>query len=174
MIECWERDKGDIRSMIIDTTLIFFGSLCMLTGIIGCFLPVLPGPPASYLGLLLLHFTSQYSFSTRLLLLYAALTIIVTIMDYLIPVFGAKKFRGSKYGIWGGSIGLIIGLIFFPPLGIVIGPVLGAFLGEFLSGKRMQKALKSALGSILGFLMGTAVNLTLSLVMTYYFLRMLI
>lgn len=142
----------------------------MVAGIVGCILPVLPGPPISYAGLVLLQFTSRHPFSTRFLLMFAALTILITVLDYIIPIYGTKKLQGTKYGILGSAIGLLIGLIFFPPFGIIICPMLGAFLGELVTGKKADRAIRSALGSLLGFLTGTAIKLVVSIVMAYYFI----
>lgn len=141
----------------------------MVIGIIGCLIPVLPGPPISYAGLLLLQLTSKHPFSTRFLIIYGILTVFVFVVDYVIPVYGTKKLQGSKYGIWGSAIGLIIGILFFLPFGIIVGPLLGAFLGELVTGKDIARALKSAMGSFVGFLAGTAMKLVLSITMAYYF-----
>jgi len=156
---------------MIDTVLIVLGGICMIAGLIGCFLPVLPGPPISYVGLLLLHLTSKYSFSTKFLFLYAVLTIVVTVVDYILPAYTTKKARGSKYGIWGSTAGMVIGLIFFPPFGVIIGPVLGAFVGEVVTGKNAGQAMTAAVGSFLGFLAGTGIKLVVSGMMTYYFFK---
>lgn len=154
---------------MIDTVLIILGGICMVIGIIGCLIPVLPGPPISYAGLLLLQLTSKHPFSTRFLIIYGILTVFVFVVDYVIPVYGTKKLQGSKYGIWGSAIGLIIGILFFLPFGIIVGPLLGAFLGELVTGKDIARALKSAMGSFVGFLVGTAMKLVLSITMAYYF-----
>ncbi len=150
------------------------GGLCIAAGIIGSFVPFLPGPPVSYLGLLLVHFTSRHPFSKEFLLIYAALTVLVVVLDNLIPVYGTKRFRGSSYGTWGSAIGLVAGLLFFPPAGIVIGPVIGAFLGELIRGRGAGQALRSAMGSFVGFLAGTAIKVALSLVMAYQFIRVVL
>ncbi|MEJ2697479.1 MAG: DUF456 domain-containing protein [Candidatus Sulfobium sp.] len=147
------------------------GGLCIAAGIIGSLVPLLPGPPVSYLGLLLMHFTSRHPFTTEFLLIYAVLTILVVVLDNLIPVYGTKKFRGSSYGTWGSALGLVAGLLFFPPFGIIIGPVIGAFLGELVRGGGGRQALRSAVGSFIGFLAGTAIKVVLSLVMAYHFIR---
>jgi uncharacterized protein YqgC (DUF456 family) len=104
------------------------------------------------------------------LLVFAILTILVTILDYLIPLLGTKTLKGTKYGIWGSAIGLLAGVILFPLVGIIIGPLIGAFLGEIISGKQLDKALKSSIGSFLGFMTGTAVKLALSFAMAYFFI----
>jgi len=153
-----------------DTVLIIAGAVCMISGILGCFLPVLPGPLLGYTALLLLHFTSRYDFSTRLLIIFAILTVIVSLLDYFIPVFGAKKFNASKYGIWGSVIGLVLGIFVFPPFGIIFGPVIGALTGELVAGKKTEHAVKVAAGAFIGFVTGTGLKLVLCLVMTYYFL----
>lgn len=152
-----------------DLVLVIAGGVCIFLGLLGSVLPALPGPPLSYLGLLLLQFTSREPFSGRFLLLYALLTILAAVLDYIIPVVGAKGLQGSKYGIWGSAFGLIAGLMLFPPLGILIGPLIGAFLGELLGGKEIGTAARSALGSLLGILAGTALKVILSLVMAYHF-----
>ena len=155
---------------MIDTVLMILSGICIVVGIMGCILPVLPGPPVSYAGLILLQLTSRHPFTIVFLIMFATLTILVTILDYVIPVYGTKKLQGSKYGIWGSAVGLFIGLIFFSLPGIIIGPLLGAFLGELISGKKPDKAVRSSLGSLLGFLVGTAIKLIVSLVMAYYFI----
>ena len=158
----------------MEIAVITLASILMVVGIIGSIAPVIPGPPLSYIGLLLLQLLEAAPFSTRFLIIFAVLTVLVTALDYLIPVYGTKRFGASKYGIWGSTIGLIIGIFIFPPFGIIIGPFAGAFIGEMVSGKEINAALKSGLGSFLGFLTGTFMKFALSLVMTFYFVKALI
>ena len=94
----------------------------------------------------------------------------MTAIDYLIPAYGTKKLGGSKRGMWGSVAGLIIGMIFFPPLGIIIGPLLGAFLGELSAGKDSNKAFISAVGSFLGLLFGIILKLIVSGYLAYYYI----
>ena len=150
------------------------GSALMILGIIGCFLPVIPGPPTSFIGLLLLHFSKYAEFSFDFLLVMGAIAVIVTIMDYIVPIWGTKKFGGSKAGMWGAAIGLVLGLIFFPPLGIIVGPFAGAVIGEALTGKDAASSFKAGLGSLLGLMIGIGLKLAASIVMTYYFIKELI
>lgn len=158
----------------MDTALIIIGGLFIAAGIFGSLVPFLPGPPLAYLGLLIVHFTSRHPFSTEFLLIYAALTILVIVLDNLIPVYGTKRLKASNYGTWGSALGLVAGLLFFPPLGIVIGPILGAFLGELIHGGGARQAFRSAKGSFIGFLAGTAIKVALSLVMAYQFIRIVL
>jgi len=156
--------------MALDITLITLAGILIIAGTVGCILPIIPGPPLSYSGLLLLQFSSKQPFTSTFLIIYAALTVLVLILDYVIPIYGTKKFEGSKYGIWGSTIGMILGLIFLFPIGIIIGPMAGAFSGEIISGKPKKQAFKSALGSLIGFLAGASIKFVLTISMAYYFI----
>lgn len=144
----------------------------MILGVAGSLLPVLPGPPLSYLGLIAIHLTTKVDFSSKFLIWWGVITILVSILDYVIPMWGTKYFGGSKYGIWGSMLGLLAGL-FIPPVGIIIGPFIGAVAGEMFAGNK-QNALKAGFGSFIGFLAGTVVKLLVSLIMLYYFIDALI
>ena len=153
----------------LDIVLILGGVILLIVGFIGCFIPVLPGPPLTYIGLLLLQLSSNPPFSTEFMLFWLFITIVVTVLDYVIPILGTKKLGGSKWGIIGSGVGLVVGIFFFPPFGLIIGPALGAWIGELSTGKSGEVALKAALGSFLGFIAGTFIKLISSLIMSYYF-----
>jgi uncharacterized protein YqgC (DUF456 family) len=158
----------------MDYFLIGLGILLMISGIVGCVLPFIPGPPLNFLGLVLLHLTSGFQFSTNFLILWGIITAVVYGLDLVIPVWGTKKFGGSNRGIWGSIIGLIAGMFFFPPFGIIIGPFAGAVIGEITAGKESKAALKSGFGSFVGFITGTLLKLIVSGIMTWYFVKELI
>jgi hypothetical protein len=158
----------------MDYFLIIVGILFALTGILGCFLPFLPGPPLNYIALLLLHFTSIHQFTTKFLVIWAIIAAVVVLLDYLIPVWGTKKFGGSKQGVWGSVIGLVAGLFIFPPFGIIIFPFAGAVVGELIAGKDTGSALKAGFGSFVGFLTGTILKLIVSGMMTWHFFSKII
>ena len=142
----------------------------MVLGIIGCLVPVLPGPPFSFLGLMLLHFSRFGNFSNSTLIVLGAIAIIVTLLDYILPVWGTKRLGGSKYGTRGATVGLIIGL-FLGPLGIILGPLIGAFVGEMIFKDDLSYAFKAGFGSLLSFLTGIGLKLAASFVITFYFVR---
>jgi len=156
-----------------DYVLLILGIILMILGIIGCLVPVLPGPPISYLGLIMLHVTRFGQFSTTVLVSLAAVAIVVTILDYIVPIWGTRKFGGSKYGMRGATVGLIIGL-FLGPVGIIVGPLLGAIVGELIFKDDMKYAIKAGFGSLLGFLTGIGLKLAASFVITFYFVKELV
>lgn len=145
------------------------GGILMLAGIIGCLLPLIPGPPLSFSGLLLLQLRETAPFTSKFLIIWAVIVIAITVLDYLVPIYGTKRFGGTKYGLWGCTIGLIAGF-WFGPIGIIAEPFLGALLGEWLGNRNSDQALKAAIGSFVGFLVGTVIKLIASGVMTYYFI----
>ena len=137
----------------MDVLLVSFGFLFIIIGLLGSFLPILPGPSISWLGLALLYFTDAVPANYWILGSALIITIILSILDYIIPSQGTKKFGGSSYGIWGTNIGLVIGIITPIPFGFLIGPFLGALIGELIYDyKDHKRALKAAAGSFMGFL----------------------
>ena len=113
----------------------------MLVGIAGSFLPVLPGPPLSYAALWVMQLRSDPPFTLTFLLIMLGVTLLVTALDYWVPIYGTKRFGGTKYGVWGCTIGLVAGL-FFPPWGIILGPFVGALLGELAGNAKRTTRLR--------------------------------
>jgi uncharacterized protein YqgC (DUF456 family) len=153
-----------------DYLLLILGIILMLIGIVGCLVPVLPGPPLSFLGLILLHASKFGNFTPTTLIALGAITVVVTILDYIVPIWGTKRFGGSKYGTRGATVGLIVGL-FLGPVGIIIGPLLGAIVGELIFKDDMGYAIRAGFGSLIGFLTGIGLKLAASFVMTFYFVK---
>ncbi len=157
----------------MDIVLIILGAICLLVGLAGCILPVLPGVPVAYASLWLLHATNKVQFGWRFLLVWGVVTVVVQILDAVVPVWGTKVMGGSKAGVWGSTIGLVAGL-FLGPWGIVFGPFVGAVAGEILAnrsenGMSLGQALKAGTGSFVGLLTGTVLKLTCVGLMIYYF-----
>lgn len=152
--------------MFLSYFLILIGFLLLFGGLLGCFLPIIPGPPLSFGGMLLIHFSDFADMTDNFLYWWAAITVFVTALDYVVPVYGSKRLGGSKYGMIGASIGLVAGL-FFPPFGLILGPLLGAFVGELSAGQN-KNAMKSALGTFVGFLVGILIKCIACIFMIYY------
>ena len=89
----------------MDIVMVVMGAILVLLGILGGFLPVLPGPPLGFAGLLLLHFTSLAEFSVTFLVVMGVIVLLVSILDYLVPILGAKRFGGSRLGVVGWVVG---------------------------------------------------------------------
>jgi len=156
------------------TFLIFLGVVFIIIGIVGCIIPGVAGPPFSFLALICLSIVKKWEpFSVKLLIILGILTVIVQILDYLLPAVGAKKFGASKYGFWGAIIGMLLGIIFVPPIGMIIGAFLGAIFGEIIAGKEASKALRAGWGVFVGVMVGMVLKLILAGVMTFYFFKAL-
>jgi len=158
--------------------------LFLIIGLLGSIVPALPGPPLSFVGLLVLQWSGYGNFSPTFLWSWAAIAAAVTILDNILPVWMTKQFGGSRMAVIGSVLGIIAGMLFFAPYGLIFGPFLGALAGELIN-IRIQagrgeindaesgiagfaKALKVALGAFLAFILGTGAKLIISLIMIYY------
>ncbi|MDR1780044.1 MAG: DUF456 domain-containing protein [Tannerella sp.] len=147
--------------MAFDIILIVLASVLLLLGLVGSIVPGLAGPPLSYAGLLLIHFTSRAQFTVSQLVWWLALTLLTIIFDYLMPALGVRKWNGSRWGNWGCIIGTVAGCFIFPPWGVIVGPFAGAVLGEMLIARRdVHTAIRAGFGAFVGFLFGTVFKLT--------------
>ena len=131
--------------------MVILAAVFLFVGLLGCILPMLPGPPLAYAGMLLLHLTDKVQFTTGQLLVWLLVVVATVVLDYVTPLLGSKYSGGSKWGERGCIIGTVVGL-FFAPWGIIIGPFVGAVVGDLLGDKELSQALKSGFGSFLGFL----------------------
>lgn len=155
----------------MDVFLLILGGCLMLVGLVGSFLPILPGPFTGWLGLLVLHLTNAISMNWTFLGVTLGISLLIWILDYIIPAMGTKKFGGSKSGAIGTTIGLLVGLFSPIPLGFIIGAFVGAFIGEMMyNSKDIQRALKASLGSLLGFLFSTTVKFLVSMAFLVLFI----
>lgn len=152
--------------------LIILGLLCALAGIVGCILPIIPGPPISFLALILLSLAKNWEpFSPTFLFIMGGLAVVVTILDYVVPVVGARRYGASKLGIWISMMGMLIGVLFFPPWGMLVGAFVGALAGELLAGKEGRKSLQAAWGAFVGNVVGLGFKLAYCGAIIFFFVK---
>ena len=158
----------------MDIVLIVFSVILLLVGIVGTVVPIIPGVPMCWLGLLILKFVSwtQDAISWTTLIALGVLTLIITVLDNLLPLWGTRQMGGNKTVVWGATIGLIVGL-FFMPLGIIFGPFVGAFVGGIVSGSKILSATKHATGAFIGFIVGMMLKFGVVVVILFFYVRAL-
>jgi uncharacterized protein YqgC (DUF456 family) len=155
--------------------LIVLGALLQLVGLVGCVLPWLAGPPFNFAGLILLSVAKDWKpFSPKFLIIMGVLTALTLVLDYVMPLAGARRFGASKRGFWGAFVGMLVGAFAFPPFGLVLGAFIGAVFGELSAGKEQSSALRAGWGVFVGMMAAMAVKLIVSGVMTFYFIRALL
>ena len=151
----------------MDWFIIILGILLCVVAIGGSLLPLLPGPPFAFLGLLLQQARDPNPFSWKFIFIWGFIVLLALILDYFIPIWGTKKFGGTKYGIWGCTLGFLAAF-WLGPWGVILGPMAGAFLGELLAKQNSTHALKAAFGAFLGFMVGSFLKLLVCFFMLYY------
>lgn len=154
----------------MDWMLIILGILLVLAGLAGSLLPVLPGPPLAFIGLLLQQWRDPPAFSHRFLWISALLVVGLLALDWIIPVWSTRRWGGSRYGMWGCTLGFILAF-WMGPWGIIIGPLAGAFLAEWLAHSDTSRAFSAAWGSFVGFLLGSLMKIIACLLALYYILH---
>jgi hypothetical protein len=156
----------------MDILLSIFALLLSAIGIIGCVVPVIPGPVLSYVGLLCAYGCSYSTCSANILWLWALITLAVTVMDYLLPGYMTRIFGGTRSGSRGATVGVLVGLLVGGLVGVIVGPFVGAVAGELLhDSTRPGRALKVGCGSFLSFIVGTGVKLVVCVQMLLLVLR---
>lgn len=154
----------------MEIALLIVAGIMMLIGIIGCIIPGLPGTPLAYIGLWIAQATEHVDFSWQFLLIWGIVTVVVSALDYIVPAWGTKQYGGSKYGVWGSTIGVFVGLC-GGIMGVIIGPLVGAIIGELIGGKELAQALRAGWGSFVGIFFGTVLKLICCGLMTVALLQ---
>ena len=159
--------------------LIILAIILALVGILGSIVPGLAGPPFSWAALLLIHLSPAAQFSPTFLIVTAVVAVVITLLDYIVPSWSTKHHGGSKAGVWGCNIGLVISIVGLPfgpqgLLGVIIWPFVGALVGELVGGKQSREALRAAWGAFLGFLTGTGLKLAFAIVAVFFIVKEII
>lgn len=142
----------------MDTLYIILALVCGIIGVAGAILPAMPGAPLSFIGLLLL-LPCGADISSTSLWASGVFLAVVSILDYVAPIWLTNLSGGSKEATRGSMIGLVVGLFAFPPIGLIIGPFIGAFIGEMMANSTTGKAFKVALMSFVGFVLTTGIKI---------------
>ena len=149
---------------------IILGFILVLAGLAGSILPLLPGPPFAYLGLLIQQFRDPDPFTAKFLWIWAGIVAVSLVLDYLILIWGTRRYGGTKYGVWGCTIGFLLAF-WMGPWGVIIGPFLGAFAGEMIAGQDSRKSLRAAWGAFVGFLLGSFLKIVICFFFLYYLIK---
>ncbi len=159
---------------MLESILISLAVILLIVGIVGSVLPVLPGPPLSWLGLLVLKFVPSlgYRLSWSAVIAIGLFTLVVAILDNLLPIWSTKRLGGGKMVVWGAGIGFVAGF-WFGPIGVFFGPFVGALVGGLMSGSHIKAALKHASGAFLGFFTGIVLKFINLGVLLYWFVKVL-
>jgi uncharacterized protein YqgC (DUF456 family) len=152
--------------------LVVSGLIVAIIGFLGCFVPILPGPPLSFIALIILSLAKAWKpFSLTFILVMGGLTVLVTLLDYVVPAMGARRYGASKLGMWGSLLGLVIGLFAFPPFGMFIGGMAGAVAGELLAGRKGEDALRAGWGVFVGNMLTIGFKLSLSAAILFFYVK---
>ena len=158
----------------MDIGLLIIALMAGVVGLVGVIVPVLPGTLLSFAGLVCAYFVAGSTITTTQLIVCGVVSVIVVLLDYLLPGYFTKLFGGTKAGITGATIGTFVGLLFGLP-GILLGPFFGAVIGEMVGGNvDIDKALSVGLGSLLSFLVGSGIKLIAGLYMIYHIIKVFI
>jgi len=161
--------------MIVDILVGVLGSAIVVAGLLGCIVPVIPGPPVAYIALLLVSWAGGWNvYALWVLIVMAVAAVGAAVLDSILPIVTSRRSGAGKAGIWGSVLGMLVGTVFFPPFGTVIGAFLGALVGELLVMRKGRNPMKAALGVFTGTMLATVVKLSVSGVTAVLFVRGLI
>ncbi|HEX5960262.1 MAG TPA: DUF456 domain-containing protein [Rhodanobacteraceae bacterium] len=139
--------------------------LLIVAGFIGTLLPILPGVPAMFGGMLLAAWVGHFEkIRVWVVVILGVLAAISIVFDFLAGTYGAKRYGASRAAAWGAFIGTIVGLFFGIP-GLLLGPFIGAVIGQLVSGSPIEHATRVGVGTWIGLLIGTAIKLATAFMM---------
>lgn len=167
--------KEHDRGIALITAIIILGLLVAIAGIAGSILPLIPGPPLSFLALILVSLAKNWEpFSATFLIIMACAMVVLSILEYILPAGAARRYGASKVGFWGSIGGLIVGIFFFPPWGMILGAIVGALAGELIAGKRGKEALRAGWGVLVGNLIVIGLKLAYSGIILFFYIKALV
>ncbi len=144
---------------MMDIIWIILGGLFLVGGIVGSVLPIIPGPPVAFLGIVFTQLSDRINIEGKWMWILGIAAVVITIIDFIIPSYFTKRYGAHRISTILSIVGMMIGLFFFPPLGLIIGPFIGAFVGELLAGRVWKQGVKSAWATFIGFVFGTMLKL---------------
>jgi uncharacterized protein YqgC (DUF456 family) len=151
------------------TFVIIISIFFLILGLVGSVLPIVPGPPFSFFGILLLYFFTSFNLEGDYLFYFGAFALIITFLDYWLQIYSVKYFGGGRFSTFGVVLGILCGIFIFPPFGVIVGPFCGAYLGALIeSDYDFFKSFKIAIGSLVGFLGGTILKFVYSIICVWY------
>ena len=153
----------------MDLFLIILSGILLISGLIGCIASKMPGTPLSYIGIIILQYSTIAEFTVHFFIQWGVIVIAVQGLDYFIPNWGKRKFGGSKKGVWGSMLGMLAGM-YFGTWGIVIGAILGAFIGELFAGKESNYAIHRAISAFSFFILGTISQIIVAGILLYHYI----
>ena len=160
----------------IEYTALSITSLIFLIGLITSVLPVVPGSLIVWSGVLIHKlWMGDASVSWKIVLLTGLLMLVGQIADFVMGVWGARKFGATWKGALGAFIGAIVGLFVPPPLfWLIVGPIIGAIIGELLAGRTFKEGGKAGVGTVVGGIVAFALKFGLSVcVVSIFFFALL-
>ncbi len=143
--------------------------LLITVGIAGTVLPMLPGIPLVFAGLLLVAWHGGFDqVGIFTMVMIGAIAIMAWAVDFFASIITAKKAGASKYALWGAAIGALVGIV-GGIAGLIIGPAIGAVIGELIAHKDATKATTVGIAAGLGFVVALAIKIVLVLTMLAMF-----
>ncbi|MEI6704310.1 MAG: DUF456 domain-containing protein [Deltaproteobacteria bacterium] len=140
-------------------------AILTFTGLAGLLLPLVPGAPVLFLGLLLGAWAEDFHhIGIWTLLILAAMVALTYVVEFAASLFGVKKYGGSNRAMAGAALGGIVGIFMGIP-GILFGPFVGAVLGELSLQRSLNEASRAGIGTVVGMAIGLAGKFAIGIAM---------
>lgn len=164
-----------LQVKLLSLLFLMLSTVVMLTGLAGIFLPVLPGVPLVFAGAFIYAWSTGFQVITiGNLIFFAILTALAGAVDYIGGLITAKKYGASKYGLIGGFLGGVLGLVFFSIPGLIAGQLTGVILGELYFGKQIRESFTSGLAMFAGYILGSTVKVFFAgLIVIVFYIKVL-